>query len=95
MATCPACGTRSRTDVEAFTLQPVMVAKSLGDFALAGQTPKVVAVERWKLSCRCGWSILGQLQGDDFLGDAQTQTWPTKGDDHGPERPPTDRDPDP
>lgn len=76
MATCPACGTRSRDDIDAFTVEPVMVAKKLGEYSLAGRTPKVVAVQRWKLACRCGWSIMGRLEGEEFAGDPETQTWP-------------------
>lgn len=76
MATCPACHIRSHDDPEAFTVTPLLRAKPLGDYSIAGSTPKVVAVERWRLACRCGWSIEGWLEGDDFFGDPCTQIWP-------------------
>lgn len=81
MATCPHCGTRGRTDPDAFMIEEVFVAKPPGSFSVAGATSKVTAKKWIKLSCRCGWSILGWLEDTNtFLGDPATQVWPAEDD---------------
>lgn len=69
MATCPSCGTSSRTDPTAMTVTAVLVAKPPGTYSVAGVQTKVSAVERLKLACRCGWSVLGRIDGDHFIAD--------------------------
>jgi hypothetical protein len=51
-------------------------AKPLGTWSLAGGQLKTVAQFKARLSCRCGWAILGVLDGDSFLGESSTQMWP-------------------
>jgi len=70
MATCPDCGASSRTD-PTFEVTRVLVAKPFGTFSVAGAQTKTVASERMKLShLSCGWSVLGRLEGSDFVADA-------------------------
>lgn len=71
MATCPQCGAKSREDPDAFVIERVLVAKPLGTFSVSGAQMKVSAHERLQLRCqRCGWSILGYLDGDSFVADS-------------------------
>ncbi len=67
MATCPNCHTSSRQDPDAITVEKVLVAKPLGTWSVAGQSLKTVAVEKYKMECRCGWYVLGQLDQDGNL----------------------------
>ena len=76
MATCPSCGTSSRTDPHAFTVTEVLHAKPFGTWSLAGAQLKTVAVAMFRLACRCGWSIHGYANGESFLGDPATQRFP-------------------
>ena len=69
MATCPSCGTKSREDPTAMTVEEVLVAKPVGTFSLAGVGMKFSAAARLKLACRCGWSVLGHIEGDHFVAD--------------------------
>lgn len=69
MATCPECGARSRDDETAFVVEPVLVAKPLGTYSVAGAQMKASAYERLRLRCRCGWSILGHIDGDQFVSE--------------------------
>lgn len=71
MATCPECGTSSRVDPTAITVQEVLVAKPLGTFSLAGVTDKRSAYTRLQMSCRCGWKILGYIEGEYFVADKE------------------------
>jgi hypothetical protein len=86
MATCPVCKTSSRQDGTAFSVTRVLIAKPLGTWSVSGTQMKTVASEYKKLSCRCGWSILGYIDENlNFVGAPDTQTFPT----------PADPDPDP
>lgn len=76
MATCPNCGAKSREDPEAFTVTDALHAKPLGTWSLAGAQLKTVAVAVLRLACRCGWSIDGRIEGEQFLGDPSTQRFP-------------------
>ena len=69
MATCPECGVSSRQDPTAITVEPVFVAKPIGTFSVAGAQMKVSAYQRLQMSCRCGWKILGYIDGDHFIAD--------------------------
>lgn len=73
MATCPNCGACSHTDPTAFTLSDVLVARPPGTWSVGGGQSKVVAYFTGRLACRCGWSILGTVRGDNFHGVASTQ----------------------
>jgi hypothetical protein len=56
---CPECGT-----VGTVALRPVMVAKPLGSFSLAGAQMKVSARQGWELACSaCSFRVLGQVEG--------------------------------
>lgn len=78
MATCPNCGTSSRQDPEAITLERVLAAKALGTWSLAGAQLKTVAVERHKLECRCGWYVIGDVDenGENFTARSSDQHFP-------------------
>ncbi len=78
MATCPACGTRSREDHEAITITAFLKAKPIGTWSLAGAQLKTVAYEQLRMSCRCGWSIEGYIDpaAEQFCGYPDTQVWP-------------------
>lgn len=76
MATCPHCGISSRTEPGAMVVTQELVAKELGGFSLAGQQMKVSANYVYRLSCRCGWRIDGQVTEDGFHGWAHTQHFP-------------------
>lgn len=77
MATCPNCDTRSREDSSAFTVTDALYAKPPGTFSLAGVQLKASAVALLKLACRCGWSVLGRIEGGQFLADPTTQHFPS------------------
>lgn len=86
MATCPNCNTSSRTDPDALSVDRVLEARPLGTWSLAGAQLKTSAVERLRLSCRCGWSVLGYVNEDeDFMGYPDTQTFPTVKPGNNPE----------
>jgi hypothetical protein len=56
---CPECGT-----VGTVALRPVMVAKPLGSFSLAGAQMKVSARQGWELACSaCPFRVLGRVEG--------------------------------
>ncbi len=77
MATCPNCGTSSRTDPNAMVVSEGLMARPLGTWSLAGQQLKTSAYgPLYKLSCRCGWAIWGVINGDSFDGYPDTQVWP-------------------
>ncbi len=78
MATCPVCGTSSRTDPEAMVLEPTgrLMAKPPGTFSMAGAQMKLAAMSGVRLTCRCGWSIEGYIEGEHFLGYPETQVFP-------------------
>jgi hypothetical protein len=78
MATCPNCRTSSRTAPDAITVEQVLAARPLGTWSLSGAGMKTSAVATLRMSCRCGWSILGRIEGDSFVGDPDTQTCPSK-----------------
>jgi hypothetical protein len=61
MATCPRCGGSSRTDPTLMTLEPVFGADSASSFSLSGAQVKVSARSAMRLTCRCGWSVVGQI----------------------------------
>lgn len=73
MATCPHCGT---SEMDAFTVGTRLVAKPLGSYSISGTSMKVSAIEVAELKCRCGWSILGHINGEHFNGEPTTQVFP-------------------
>jgi hypothetical protein len=74
MATCPSCGTSSRVEPGALVVDEVLVLQQRGTWSLAGVGEKFPATRRHRLACRCGWSILGRVEGGSFLGDPATST---------------------
>lgn len=62
MATCPECGKSSRTDPALMTLTPVLVARPVGAYSLAGVMLKFSARTAYRLTCRCGWTATGQIE---------------------------------
>lgn len=59
MRPCPQCGAVGTVD-----LTPVLVAKPLGSFSLAGAQLKVPAWSGYALVCSaCGWTVTGHVQG--------------------------------
>lgn len=73
MATCPNCGASSRTD-PTFSVEEVLISKPPGTFSIAGVQTKVVATQTLRLSHSCGWSILGYIDDESFVGDPATST---------------------
>lgn len=71
MATCPACGQSSRAEPGLMTVEFVLVASPIGSFSLAGAQDKVSATSAAMLSCRCGWSVIGYINGDEFVVDEE------------------------
>lgn len=69
MATCPECGTSSRTQPGALWLDAVLVTSPLTAQSLSGSQLKTGA-RRLRLSCRCGWKILGEVRDGVFWGDS-------------------------
>jgi hypothetical protein len=56
---CPECGAAGTV-----VLRPVIVAKPLGTFSLAGAQMKVSAWRGWELACSaCSFRVLGQVEG--------------------------------
>lgn len=82
MATCPNCGVRSREVDDAIWVSPVLEARPIGTFSVAGATPKVSATFTLRMYCRCGWSIAGWLEDETFVGQASTQVFPQEDDQH-------------
>jgi hypothetical protein len=76
MATCPNCGLRSRDEPDVMVVEEVLTAKPVGSFSLAGAQMKFSATKSLRLRCRCGWSILGRIEGDSFIADPETETKP-------------------
>lgn len=74
MATCPKCGKSSRDDDDLMTLEPVMVAAPIGSFSLSGAAMKVTATPAFRLSCRCGWFAIGQIEGEAFVARQDGQS---------------------
>lgn len=62
MATCPECGTSSRTDPTVMRLEPVLQASPVGTYSLAGVQMKFSARAAHRLTCRCGWTVTGQIE---------------------------------
>lgn len=58
------------------SVEHVLSAKPLGTWSLAGAQMKTVIRGDWRMSCRCGWSILGRMEDDTFIGFADTQVFP-------------------
>lgn len=59
MRPCPECGA-----VGTVALAPVMVAKPMGSFSLAGAQLKVSAWSGHVLTCSaCGWTVTGHVEG--------------------------------
>jgi hypothetical protein len=62
MATCPQCNTSSRTDPTAMILTPTLLpVEPVDRFSLAGVMPKMTARAGHRLTCRCGWTTVGQM----------------------------------
>lgn len=58
MKPCPQCGTSGTICID-----PVLVSKPAGTFSIAGAQPKVVAHEKYELTCtHCGLRVLGHLE---------------------------------
>lgn len=62
MATCPTCHVSSRTDPTALSLEPVLQADPILSYSLAGVQTKVNAHAAWRITCRCGWTVTGQIE---------------------------------
>lgn len=79
MATCPNCGTSSRSDPAAMQVSEVLSVPDTFPLnaSLAGAQMKASATLTLRLACGCGWSILGRLEGDTFVGAPATQRWPS------------------
>jgi hypothetical protein len=54
------------------TVQPVLVASPVGTYSLAGVQTKVSAGRAYRLACRCGWNVTGQIEGDQFIANPTT-----------------------
>lgn len=77
MATCPSCGVSSREDPGAIVVEDVLQVSPPGTFSLSGSSLKASATSRLRMRCdRCGWSVLGHIEGDDFVANPKEQTWP-------------------
>lgn len=72
MATCPECGTSSRIDPTAMTLAPILQAKPVGAYSLAGVMMKAPVRLAYRLACRCGWTVTGQIESNQFVVDPTT-----------------------
>lgn len=58
MKPCPHCGT-----VGTVTVKPVLVARRVGTYSIAGAAPKAVAHTRWLLGCtNCDLHVVGRLE---------------------------------
>lgn len=66
MATCPRCGVSSRIDPTAMTLEPVLQAIP-ETLSLAGVMMKFSARGAYRLTCRCGWTVTGQIEGGHLV----------------------------
>lgn len=77
MATCPNCSVSSRVDPDAMEIEECLEALPIGTWSLAGQQLKTSARTTQRMRCRiCGWSILGHIDGETFVGRRDTQTFP-------------------
>lgn len=66
---CPGCDRYSTLN-----LSQAFVAKPPGTYSIAGAQDKILARVRYKLSCSaCGWSILGDIEGEHFVADPGQQ----------------------
>lgn len=66
---CPQCGSR-----DAISLRPVLVAKPVGSFSLAGAQMKVSAQTGAVVECGCGFTMSGHLEGATVGEDGKTFT---------------------
>lgn len=79
MATCPKCKVSTRITPGAMRVEPVLVARPLGSFSLAGAQMKVSARSALRLSCNhCDFEITGRVEGSDFIADALPEDSPNQ-----------------
>lgn len=76
MATCPSCGVSSRKNPTAITLEYLFSAEQGRPWSLSDQQIKALVRGDWRMWCRCGWSIIGRVEGEDFYGFPDTQVFP-------------------
>lgn len=90
MATCPDCGANSRTD-PTFVQEPVMVARPVGSFSLAGAGVKFSAFEALRLrhvgseDRPCGWTVYGRSEDGYFIVDPTLTATAPAARDPGPQ----------
>lgn len=66
MSRCPRCGGR-------LTLTPLLRAKPLGSWSLAGAQPKTVATLRFRAECDgCDLSVEGRVEDGELAPDGRT-----------------------
>lgn len=75
MATCPRCGRSSCTTPDLMTLMRYLVIEPPAKHSIAGVRLKFAA-ERvvYKLACRCGWTVTGQIEGGHLVPLAPNPT---------------------
>lgn len=68
MATCPRCRQSSRADADLITVEATggFIAKPLGTWSLSGTQYKTAARPQLRMTCRCGWSIVGYIADNGF-----------------------------
>lgn len=60
-------------DKSVWEVRPVLVAKEVGDFSLAGAQMKFSVVEKAELYCTaCGWTITGRVEEGYFVPDKES-----------------------
>lgn len=67
MTTCPRCGASSRTDPTALSLKPALQVSPVGTHSLAGVQMKFSARTAHRLTCRCGWTVTGQIENGQLI----------------------------
>jgi hypothetical protein len=51
-------------------IKQVMVAAPIESFSLAAVQWKMSVFPAWRLQCRCGWSVVGRIENDEFVADS-------------------------
>lgn len=69
MATCPRCGRTSQSEDQPMTLGRTgrLIANTSATYALAGEQTKISARAEYRLSCHCGWSVVGYVDGGNLI----------------------------
>ncbi len=74
MATCRHCGINSRDPSQPITI--TIKATELAVLHLVQDGRRIDINATAELECRCGYRILGWVDGDTFLGEPDTERFP-------------------